>query len=177
MVTTQQANANLEAAKQAKVAIETKGKTLDPATQFGEIMQLGAEYQKAEQAIGKAEREIKSAEVEASKGERDTLGENVAKGLGDHKQDITKELQKSHLLLIATRSSDDSGFDDYQIKLGFNDGGDAMSNILHEILAEIGADEVTSAKRIRISMDERSAGKLSAKSSTDDGSLTSKGPA
>ncbi len=154
MVTMTQANANLEAAKQAKIDIELKGQTLDAKTQFAEIMQLGAEYQKAEQAIGKAEQAIKHAEVEASKGERDTLSADVVKGLTARKTRIDQELRKAHLLLIATRSSDDSGFDDFQIKLGFNDEGAAMSEILHEMFAELGADGVSSAKRIRISLDD-----------------------
>lgn len=154
MVTTDQANANLSAAQKVKADLETKGKALNPATQFAEIMKLGGEYQKAEAAIGKAEREIKSAQVESSKGERDTLSELVAKGLVARKADIAREIAKSHLLLIATRSSDESGFDDYQIKVGLNDKGDALSNILHEVLEVAKANEITSAKRIRVDVDE-----------------------
>lgn len=150
MVTSTQANANLEAAIANKADVESNAKEAMAKGDLAKVMKLGGDFQKAEAAISKAEREIKSAEVELSKGERDTLEQAFTKGMAARKADIDKAMHQVHPMLILNRSGDDTGFDDYLIKVSIDDDGDALSLIIHEIMESIGADSVSSAKRIRL---------------------------
>lgn len=149
MVTTQQAQANLEAAIASKSDVESQAKEAMGKGDLAQVMKLGGDFQKAEAAIGKAEREITTAGLELSKGERDSLSEQVAKGIVARRQDIAKAIAQGHLLLVATRTGENTGFDDFLIKVGL-DENTALSGIIHDILIEIDADSVTSAKRIRV---------------------------
>ena len=181
MVTTTQANANLEAAIATKAEVEVNAKEAMAKGDLAQVMKLGGDFQKAEAAIGKAEREIKSAAVEMSKGERDTLEQAFTKEWAARKSDVDEAMLQVHPMLILNRSSDDTGFDDYLIKVGIDDNGDALSLIIHEIMDKIDANSVSSARRIRlvdgeISVDPVTQGRtVKASSSNGNGGSAGKG--
>jgi hypothetical protein len=115
------------------------------------VLSIGGNRQDALKEIVKAQHRLDNEAIELSQGDRDYLANNITSFLSS--SDTTKEIAKAIATgtLIVHIDRTESGFDSIGLHVSLSDAANAtLTDIVHNLVVETGANEVASAKRINI---------------------------